>query len=386
MLVIAHGFFNTMVGRALRRRGWRLVEDQGYRYWSSRRFERGWPALTDDGSRAHDGGAQDRRAWIVRRAVIRKEISRGARPVIAGAGSGVRLAVTTSLQDVRRSPALTPHNSWRRETPGARGLAEIRAAGRAEQVLHVPPPTATRGRVSAIHSTASKSEFVTASPGSTKPDGSQWLITEGNRPQRGKRRGPASPARPATKPEARSRRPWTTRTPCATPAAAARRRLADHVGGRGRRAILMFPNRGLLCWATPDPVFAMAMCRQWNRWIHGFCGEHMQGQAPRLLPAASIAAGDQAGAMKEIRWAADHGFRAVCPRQFGDLRPQALRRTGNTTIRFGSDCGAAWRRLGLVVTFHVSTGRDPRAVGGNGGPSSTTSATRWRRRSSPWSR
>jgi broad specificity phosphatase PhoE len=41
VLVMAHGFFNTMVGLALRRRGWKLVEDQGYRYWSSRRFERG---------------------------------------------------------------------------------------------------------------------------------------------------------------------------------------------------------------------------------------------------------------------------------------------------------------------------------------------------------
>jgi broad specificity phosphatase PhoE len=41
VLVMAHGFFNTMVGIALRRRGWKLVEDQGYRYWSSRRFEPG---------------------------------------------------------------------------------------------------------------------------------------------------------------------------------------------------------------------------------------------------------------------------------------------------------------------------------------------------------
>jgi broad specificity phosphatase PhoE len=40
VLVIAHGFFNAMIGVALRRRGWRLVENQGYRYWSSRRFER----------------------------------------------------------------------------------------------------------------------------------------------------------------------------------------------------------------------------------------------------------------------------------------------------------------------------------------------------------
>jgi broad specificity phosphatase PhoE len=41
VLVVAHGFFNTMVDRSLRPRGWKLVEDQGYKYWSSRRFTRG---------------------------------------------------------------------------------------------------------------------------------------------------------------------------------------------------------------------------------------------------------------------------------------------------------------------------------------------------------
>ncbi len=38
-LVLAHGFFNTMVGRALIARGWRCVDDGGYRYWAIRRFE-----------------------------------------------------------------------------------------------------------------------------------------------------------------------------------------------------------------------------------------------------------------------------------------------------------------------------------------------------------
>jgi broad specificity phosphatase PhoE len=40
VVVLAHGFFNFMVGRALRRRGWRLVWSEGYKYWSMRRFER----------------------------------------------------------------------------------------------------------------------------------------------------------------------------------------------------------------------------------------------------------------------------------------------------------------------------------------------------------
>jgi broad specificity phosphatase PhoE len=40
VLVIAHGFFNTMVRLAVQRRGWKLVENQGWRYWSFARLER----------------------------------------------------------------------------------------------------------------------------------------------------------------------------------------------------------------------------------------------------------------------------------------------------------------------------------------------------------
>lgn len=40
VVVLAHGFFNYMIGRSLRRMGWKLVESEGYKYWSMRRFER----------------------------------------------------------------------------------------------------------------------------------------------------------------------------------------------------------------------------------------------------------------------------------------------------------------------------------------------------------
>ena len=40
VVVLAHGFFNFMIGRALKRRGWRLAWSEGYKYWSMRRFER----------------------------------------------------------------------------------------------------------------------------------------------------------------------------------------------------------------------------------------------------------------------------------------------------------------------------------------------------------
>lgn len=40
VLVVAHGFFNTMIGVALKRDGWRCTQDQGFKYWRARRFER----------------------------------------------------------------------------------------------------------------------------------------------------------------------------------------------------------------------------------------------------------------------------------------------------------------------------------------------------------
>ncbi len=40
VLVVAHGFFNTMIGIELQRRGWRLTSDRGFKYWSTRTFER----------------------------------------------------------------------------------------------------------------------------------------------------------------------------------------------------------------------------------------------------------------------------------------------------------------------------------------------------------
>ncbi|MDE2355729.1 MAG: histidine phosphatase family protein [Alphaproteobacteria bacterium] len=46
VLVVAHGYFNFMVGRELSAQGWRLSRDGGFGYWSRRRFERrGAPAV-----------------------------------------------------------------------------------------------------------------------------------------------------------------------------------------------------------------------------------------------------------------------------------------------------------------------------------------------------
>jgi broad specificity phosphatase PhoE len=40
VLLLAHGFFNLMVGLELKRLGWRRMQDRGFKYWATRRFER----------------------------------------------------------------------------------------------------------------------------------------------------------------------------------------------------------------------------------------------------------------------------------------------------------------------------------------------------------
>ncbi|MBV8682597.1 MAG: histidine phosphatase family protein [Caulobacteraceae bacterium] len=54
VLVIAHGYFNLMIGSVLERRGWRRTLDQGFRYWCARRFE---PPVVGEGSRGLAGRA-----------------------------------------------------------------------------------------------------------------------------------------------------------------------------------------------------------------------------------------------------------------------------------------------------------------------------------------
>jgi len=191
-----------------------------------------------------------------------------------------------------------------------------------------------------------------------RDDGAQFLVTEGNRPQL-VRPGTHSGERPSRE---RMEEEDVLR---ATAGRTVEQRLVDQARD-GVDVEIVFPTLGLLCWATPDPVFAMAMCRTWNRWIHDHVGRYMQGDAPRILPMALIASGDQAGAEREIRWAAEHGFRGVC--------------LGNSPVYGPTEHGKLqyndpsfepmWSLLeeaGLVVTFHVSTGKDPRASGGNGG-------------------
>ncbi len=197
-----------------------------------------------------------------------------------------------------------------------------------------------------------------------RPDGSRWSVTEGNRPMM---------VRPSDESVAKAKgenRHWGSKMePEDVLRNASGRtmeeRLADQTAD-GIDVELIFPNKGLLCWATPDPVFADAMCRAWNRWAYDFHGGAGGWYGSRSLPLASIATGDLDCALRTVRWAAERGFVGLClgnspvygPKQWGHLE------YNDPTFE------PLWSLIdetGLPLTFHVATGRDPRAVGGNGG-------------------
>ncbi|MCB1743331.1 MAG: amidohydrolase family protein, partial [Gammaproteobacteria bacterium] len=138
-------------------------------------------------------------------------------------------------------------------------------------------------------------------------------------------------------------------------------RLRDHEMD-GIDAEIVFPNKGLAMWATPDPEFAMAQCRVWNTWAWEVFGPYND----RLAPVAAIATGDMQGSMQEIERTAKLGFKSLtlpCKPIWGGHDVEHP----NYNLPQFDPMWSLIEETGMPITFHVSTGRDPRASRGNGG-------------------
>ena len=266
----------------------------------------------------------------------------------------------------RHLDAAEPANLWRTRTPGPSPWAKQPRPGADNKYFmvsadsHVVEPPTVFAAVPA--------EYRERLPRlRTDDDGSQWLICEGNRPQLVK---PASKvatvqSRAAFEKASDDRHPLDRMEPedqlrsAAGKGADARRldQMADGVD-----AEVVFPTVGLLSWATADPVFSAAMCHGWNIWAREFFDQVWDTS----LPMALISAGDVGAAIAEVEWAANAGYRGVL---FGNQVSYGA--SHDSGVRYNDPrFEPLWSGLaeaGLPVTFHVATGRDPRAVGGNGG-------------------
>ena len=130
----------------------------------------------------------------------------------------------------------------------------------------------------------------------------------------------------------------------------------------GVDAEILFPNKGLVMWATQDVHFSQAMCRVWNDWAW----ETFADYNDRLAPMACLATGDIPGAIAEIERCADLGFRGLtlpCKPIWGPGSHEHL----NYNLPEFDPLWQTIQDVDLPMTFHVSTGRDPRTSRGNGG-------------------
>ncbi len=178
----------------------------------------------------------------------------------------------------------------------------------------------------------------------TDEDGVQWRVSEGHRPDRLRVQ--------ELEGEDQAR---------AKAGADPEDRLADHARD-GIDAEVIFPNKGLAMWATPDGEFAQAQCRVWNTWAWEVFGPYND----RLSPVACIATADLDGSLAEIERCAKLGFRALtlpCKPVWGGHDVDHV----NYNLPHFDPLWALVEETGLPLTFHVSTGRDPRAARGNGG-------------------
>jgi len=246
--------------------------------------------------------------------------------------------------------AVDAANAWRAETPGNEGWEHTARAGTRAPSKYLMISSDTHANEPVDHLRARiDPEYRNRLPHiETDENGERWIVTEGLRPQRLRTVEAESTMGPEDKARSSSG---------ATP----EDRLAD-LARDGVDAEIIFPNNGLIIWATPDPVFSMAMCRAWNRWAWETFGEHNG----RLCPVATLAPGDKDGTLAEIEWAAERGFHAFALPSKPVWGPPDGDAPNYNLPEFDW-LWAAICDVDIAATFHVSTGRDPRAARGDGG-------------------
>ncbi len=240
--------------------------------------------------------------------------------------------------------AINAPNLWRLETPGHEGWARTIRADDPNKYFVVStdchanePPDLWEKRI--------EPKYRERVPRIITDDkGVQWRYCEGYRPDR-------------VRVMSFEGEDWVRSKAGADPAERMRDNERD-----GIDVELIFPNKGLAMWATPDPVFSQAQCRVWNDWAWEQFGPYM----PKLFPVASIATGDLDGAIAEIERTAKMGFRCLslpCKPIWGAHDVDHV----NYNLPHFDPMWRVIEETGMPITFHVSTGRDPRAARGNGG-------------------
>jgi predicted TIM-barrel fold metal-dependent hydrolase len=126
---------------------------------------------------------------------------------------------------------------------------------------------------------------------------------------------------------------------------------------------VLFPNgAALLMWGSKNVEFVRAQCQAWNDWAIGICRPHLD----RCNPAAALPTADIEASVKEVERVAEMGYRVVtlpCKPIFGPANVS----DPNYNLASYDRLWAAIQDADLTITYHVSTGMDPRQARSAGG-------------------
>lgn len=239
---------------------------------------------------------------------------------------------------------VNPPNQWRTETPGHEGWQHTARAADAKKYFIVSTDSHANEPAN-LWAERIEPEFRDRIPRMiVDEDGVKWRVSEGHRPDRLRDQQldgeDGLRGKSGADPE---------------------ERLKD-MEYDGIDAEVIFPNKGLSMWATSNAKLAQAQCRVYNNWAW----EVFSAYNDKMSPMACIATGEIDGAMKEIERTAKMGFRGLslpCKPVWGAHEVEHP----NYNLPMFDPMWALIQETGLPITYHISTGRDPRASRGNGG-------------------
>ena len=251
--------------------------------------------------------------------------------------------------------AVNEANVWRTETPGgSEGWAQSPYPGASNKYLMIsadthlgPPPSLIRDRI--------EPQFRDRVPRMERDkNGVLWTIVEGQRPSR--------VVETDQEGEDLYRSKAGSSASLDSDSNDLQKRMADH-DLDGIDAELVFPNGAALTgfW-TKDPHLMQAEFRVYNDWAE----ELSRPYRHRMNVAACVATGDIESAVAEVQRVAKKGYRVITvPNKpvFGSNDAADLNYNQPAFDPFW----AALQDADMTVTFHVSTGADPRGAKGPGG-------------------
>ena len=249
-----------------------------------------------------------------------------------------------SAQDI----IVNPENQWRVQTPGSASWAKSPRPGDGRKKYFMitvdthlmPPPSMFKERI--------EKKYVDRLPRIEVRDGVKYLVQEGLRSDR-----VADIA-------------YVGEDDLRTKSSAAMPSIVDRLADQkidGIDGEILFPNGGaLLMFGSPDIDFVMAQCRVWNDWQWEYVHPHQKVSKP----IACVATADVGLAVEEIKRCAKMGYEIVMIPNKPIFGP-ANHAHPNYNLPMFDPIWAAIQDTDMALTFHVSTGSDPRTARGNGG-------------------